>query len=50
MLAKITEHNEAFKRGESTFEMGLNKYSDLVRMQQMLSLNIGMSAKRHFDS
>lgn len=35
----IEEHNEKYKAGEETFEMGLNKYSDLSHDEYMNQLN-----------
>lgn len=27
---KIAKHNEAFQKGETTFEMGINQFADMV--------------------
>lgn len=31
-LKNIREHNEKYKKGESSYEQGINQFSDLVRL------------------
>ena len=35
---QIEEHNESFKAGQTTFELGLNQFSDMVRNIKLIEV------------